>query len=366
MRFIFLFSLFLTFTIVSANEPRIFERIKKDSGAVILKDLNSNRLIVSKNEDKSLRPASLTKIMTCILAIESGKMNSVVTITKPMTQIEPTIVNVQVGEQFYLKDLVHAAMIKSANDAANSIAYYLGNGSKEAFIDMMNMKAQKLGMSETHFTNPCGFDVGNHYSSAKDLMRLTEYAIQNHTFNSIAKLKTYSFRAINTNSKYSVLTSNKLQRTDPNILGIKTGFTNAAGPCLIARSVEGNKNMLLVMLNAGNRWDNAKQVFTQVANPNKAQSSAINETQIAPTKNLAQKEVTKKVGKKEVVKEAKKVEKSKKKKKTVAKKTKKKVNKKAKAKKSKNTKKKATKTKTKTQKPKENKKEQNVKELFKN
>lgn len=298
MKFIFLFLTFTIFSYLLADEPRIFQQIKKDSGAIILKDLNTNKLIISKDENKSLRPASLTKIMTCILAIESGKMDSVVTITKPMTEIDPTIINVKVGEKFYLKDLVHAAMIKSANDAANSIAYYLGNGSKEAFVDMMNMKAQKLGMNETHFTNPCGFDIGNHYSSAKDLTRLTEYAIQNRTFNSIAKLKTYSFKAINTNSRYSVLTSNKLQRTDSNILGIKTGFTNAAGPCLIARSVEGNKNLLLVMLNAGNRWDNAKRVFKQVANPSKEEKIATKESATTHKRNIIEKKQEKKMSKK--------------------------------------------------------------------
>ena len=127
MKFIFLFLTFTTFSYLLADEPRIFQQIKKDSGAIILKDLNTNRLIISKDENKSLRPASLTKIMTCILAIESGKMDSVVTITTHMTEIDPTIINVKVGEQFYLKDFVvrNCKLVKSQNKPVGAFALYL-------------------------------------------------------------------------------------------------------------------------------------------------------------------------------------------------------------------------------------------------
>lgn len=267
MKQLFYITIFLTFfnSITFAQTAPVFDKMEKELASGIVKDLSTKQLVFAKDINKKVRPASLTKIMTCVLAIESGKMNKVVTITKPMTQISPTIVNVKVGEQFYLKDLVHVALIKSANDAANSIAYYLGNGDKDKFIDMMNAKARQLGMDNTHFSNPCGFDTPNHISTAKDLMRLTEYAIQSRTFNNIVKLNKYSFKAINTNSRYSVITSNKLQRTNKEIVGIKTGFTNGAGPCLIARAKKNNKDILLVMLNAGNRWENAKNVINAVA-----------------------------------------------------------------------------------------------------
>ena len=128
------------------NDTRVFQKIQKDFDSIIVKDLNNKKLIFSKDENQILRPASLTKIMTAMLAIESGKMNSIVTITPEMKKVEPTVANFKVGEKFYLKDLVHAAMIKSANDAANSIAIYLGNGSKQKFVSMMNVNAKKLGM----------------------------------------------------------------------------------------------------------------------------------------------------------------------------------------------------------------------------
>jgi D-alanyl-D-alanine carboxypeptidase (penicillin-binding protein 5/6) len=240
------------------NDTRVFQKIQKDFDSIIVKDLNKKKLIFSKDENQILRPASLTKIMTAMLAIESGKMNNIVTITPEMKKVEPTIANFKVGEKFYLKDLVHAAMIKSANDAANSIAIYLGNGSKQKFVAMMNVKAKKLGMRNTNFTNPCGFDIGNHSSTANDLLKLTEYAIKNKTFNSIVKLEKYAFNAINTKSRYVVHSSNKLLSNEPYIVGVKTGYTNEAGACLIARAKNNNKDVLMVMLNVNNRWPNAK------------------------------------------------------------------------------------------------------------
>ena len=251
-------------TLVFSDSSEVFHKIEKDLDSIIVKDLNKKRLIFTKGENQRLSPASLTKIMTAILAIESGNMNNVVTITPEMKKVEPTIANFQVGEKFYLKDLVHAALIRSANDAANSIAIYLGKGNKQLFVNMMNIKAKQLGMRNTNFTNPCGFDIGNHTSTAKDLLALTEYAIKNPLFNSIVKLNKYSFRAINTKKTYVVYTSNKLLRTEPYIVGVKTGYTGKAGACLIARAKKGNKDVLMVMLNAYNRWPNAKKALDSI------------------------------------------------------------------------------------------------------
>jgi len=166
----------------SYNETKVFQKIQKDLDSIIVKDLNTKKLIFSKDANQLISPASLTKIMTAMLAIESGKMNSIVTITPEMKKVQPTILNFKVGEKFYLKDLVNAALIKSANDAANAIAIYLGNGDRQKFVNMMNAKAKKLGMKNTSFQNPSGFDAKNHKSTASDLLKLTEYAIKNKNF----------------------------------------------------------------------------------------------------------------------------------------------------------------------------------------
>ena len=264
MRILLVILFFILPALAITDDAKVFQKMQKDFDSIIVKDLNNKKLIFSKDENQILRPASLTKIMTAILAIESKKMNSIVEITAAMKKVEPTVANFKVGEKFYLKDLVHAALIKSANDAANSIAIYLGNGSKERFVAMMNKKAKTLGMKNTNFTNPCGFDTGKHLSTAKDLLKLTEYAIKNKTFNSIVKLEKYTFYAINTKTKYSVHSSNKLLANDPYVIGIKTGYTNEAGACLIARAKKDKKDILIVMLNVNNRWPNAKIALNAV------------------------------------------------------------------------------------------------------
>lgn len=270
-RTIYAFALVVSMlTPLSANSrDDVFHKIEKDLDSIIVKDLSSNKTIFKKNEEKLVRPASLTKIMTSILAIESGKMNDVVTITKPMIDVEPTKLGLQVGDKVRLGDLVHAALIRSANDAAFSIAYYLGGGDKDKFVEAMNKKANAIGMKNTNFSNPAGFDTKNHKSTASDLMKLTEYTIKNTTFNKIVNLNTYSFSTLNTNRKFQVYTSNKLKRANKYIVGVKTGYTNEAGACLIARGKKGEKDVLLVMLNAENRWVNAKKALDELVNVKK-------------------------------------------------------------------------------------------------
>lgn len=261
--FLLVFAPIMAFSYTQSN---VFQKIEKDLDSIIVKDLTKKKLIFSKDANQKVSPASLTKIMTAILAIESKKMDNVVTITADMKKVEPTVLGFKVGEKIYLKDLVNVALIRSANDAANAIAIYLGNGNKQKFVNMMNAKAKKLGMKNTNFENPCGFDAKNHKSTASDLLKLTEYAIKNSTFNAIVKKNSYSFKAINTKRTYKVFTSNKLLPKEKYMIGVKTGYTNQAGPCLIARAKEGKKDILLVMLNSHNRWENTKLALDTILN----------------------------------------------------------------------------------------------------
>lgn len=256
----------LFFSSLSANylDKETSDRIKRNVDSIIAKDLGNKQLIFSKDEQKRTQPASLTKIMTAIIAIESGRMNEVVTITKEMIQVEPTKANLRVGEKFYLRDLVKAAMVMSANDAAMSIGVYLGDGDVDDFVKEMNSKAKKIGMKNTNFTNPCGFDIGNHYSTALDLLNLSEYAIKNNAFNEMAKLKRHDFRSLNTRRAYAAYTHNKLLNNYKYAVGIKTGYTQKAGPCLIARAKNGNKDVLVVMLNSDHRWNDIKVILEDV------------------------------------------------------------------------------------------------------
>ena len=273
------------------------DRIKRNTDSIIAKDLSNKQLIFAKDEQKINQPASLTKIMTAMLAIESGRMNEVVTITREMIQVEPTKAGLRVGEKFYLRDLVKAAMVMSANDAAMSIGVFLGDGDVDKFVGMMNRKAKTIGMKNTNFTNPCGFDIGHHYSTALDLLTLSEYAIKNNSFNDMAKLKRHDFQAVNTKRSYAAYTHNKLLNNYKYAVGIKTGYTQKAGPCLIARAKKDNKDILVVMLNSEHRWNDIKTIFEDVLpditeakeTPQKATIPSKNKKKTASGKKKAQK-----------------------------------------------------------------------------
>ena len=260
------------------------DRLRRNTDAIIAKDLSSKQLIFAKDEQKINQPASLTKIMTAMLAIESGRMNEVVTITREMIQVEPTKAGLRVGEKFYLRDLVKAAMVMSANDAAMSIGVFLGDGDVDKFVGMMNRKAKAIGMKNTNFTNPCGFDIGNHYSTALDLLNLSEYAIKNSNFNEMAKLKRHDFQAINTKRAYAAYTHNKLLNNYKYAVGIKTGYTQKAGPCLIARAKKDDKDVLVVMLNSEHRWNDIKTIFEDVL-PDITETKNSAKKAVAPSKN---------------------------------------------------------------------------------
>lgn len=232
--------------------------------ALLVKELTSGEVIYSKEALKEVKPASLTKIMTAILAIEQGDLSRPITITAEMIAVEPTKAGYKEGEIILLEDLVKAAMIKSDNDAAMAIAIAVG-GNLGNFVEMMNTKAAQIGMSNTLFTNPCGFDIANHHSTPIDLLHLAEYAIQNTLFNDITRQNQHVYYALNTNRKFVAKTHNYLLNRYEYAVGVKTGYTSKAGPCLIARAKKEGNDCLIVMLNSKeNRWIVAQQIFEQV------------------------------------------------------------------------------------------------------
>jgi len=234
--------------------------------AFIVKETGSSDFLKMKGIDRSLSPASLTKIMTCMLAIESGRMDDVVTIPLEATQVEPSRAGFKPGERVRLRDLVKAAMVNSSNDAAFAIAIHLG-GSLDGFVAKMNARARALGMSDTCFTNPAGYDRGiyaGNRTTARDLMLLTERAVRYPEFNAIAKMDRVVFSELSTGKLYSLSTHNKLLERYPYTVGIKTGYTSIAGPCLIARALKDGKDMLVILLHAKtDRWSLASSMFEQ-------------------------------------------------------------------------------------------------------
>ncbi|MBF0585817.1 D-alanyl-D-alanine carboxypeptidase [Prosthecochloris sp. N3] len=230
----------------------------------VLKDIGRSDILLARNMEQSLQPASLTKILTCMIAIESGHLGERVVIPGAATQVEPSRLGLKAGDEVRLIDLVKAAMVKSANDAAFAIAIHLG-GSIEGFARIMNSKARSIGMLNSRFTNPAGYDTdayAGHRSTASDLLLLTEYAVRNDMFNAIARLDRVEITEQRSGTVYAFRTSNKLLRTYPYAVGIKTGYTMKAGKCLIARATRNGRDLVLVMLDVhANRWALAEMLF---------------------------------------------------------------------------------------------------------
>ena len=262
---------FFLLSILSLHAEIDSEKLDKlNVEALLVKNLKNNEILYSKEALREVQPASLTKIMTAILAIEDGELTRLVVISKEMLQVEPTKAGYKEGEIFLLGDLIRAALIKSDNDAAMAVAIAIG-GSVENFNKMMNAKAAKIGMLNSVFTNPCGFDIGNHHSTPQDLLVLAEYAIQNPVFNDITRLIQHTYYALNTSRKFVANTHNQLLNKYEYAVGVKTGYTSKAGPCLIARAKKEDRDCLIVMLNSKeNRWKAAKEIFEQVFVPSQA------------------------------------------------------------------------------------------------
>lgn len=243
---------------VYMENPELTAPDTSHAGAALLMDLNTGRVIYSKNSGKKLYPASTTKMMTAIIALESDKMNDTVVAPyealKSIT-LEDSHMGILVGEELTMKDLVNSMLIYSANDAANVIAIHIA-GTMEDFVDLMNAKAAELGMSNTHFVNACGVHHDKHYTSADDLAILARYCMQNKEFSEIVAKPTYHIDPTNKyvhnrdlpSTNLFLSTARSADHVYKPCTGIKTGTTEAAGHCLVSSAAYKDMNLLAVVL----------------------------------------------------------------------------------------------------------------------
>lgn len=221
----------------------------------ILIDQESGRVLFEKDAHKKMRIASITKIMTAILAIESGKLEEMVTVSDRVLKAEGSSVYLQKGEKIKLEDLVYGLMLRSGNDAAVAIAEHVG-GSLEGFVMMMNQKAAEIGMTNTEFANPHGLDDHeNHYSTAYDMAILTQYAMKNETYQKISGTETH--RAPNPNEKWDRVWHNKnklLTQLYEYSTGGKTGYTVRAKRTLVSTATKDGFDTIVVTLNDPDDW----------------------------------------------------------------------------------------------------------------
>jgi D-alanyl-D-alanine carboxypeptidase len=231
--------------------------------SAIVMDTDNNRIIYSSNIHKVRSVASISKIMTAILAVESNKLDDVVVIGDEITGSYGSGVYISVGEKITLRDLVYGLMLRSGNDAALAIANYVG-GSVDNFVKMMNEKALSIGMKDSTFNNPSGLDsptkLGN-YSSAYDMAVLTSYAMDNKTYREITKTKVHTVKT-NMNT-YSWTNKNKLLNSYKYATGGKTGFTEIARRTLVTTASKDDVNLVTVTLNDGNDFSDHKALFEE-------------------------------------------------------------------------------------------------------
>jgi D-alanyl-D-alanine carboxypeptidase (penicillin-binding protein 5/6) len=230
------------------------------SRAALVLDSHSGRLLFAKNPDQRMYPASTTKVMTAILAIESGRMDEVVTIRRTDTYVVPSIIGLIPGETITLKDLVYGLMLRSGNDAARAIARHL-SGSQEEFAKLMNERARKLGCRATHFMNAHGLPHRYHYTTARDLGTMMRHAMELPEFREIIATRTYQSRS--SRKKRTFHNKNKLLSLYSDALGGKPGYTRAAQQTLVASAERDGVELVIVCLHSIGKslWSDAIQLF---------------------------------------------------------------------------------------------------------
>ncbi len=246
------------------TEPEI------DSPAVILMDSASGNILYEKNANEKMYPASITKIMTAIIAIENGKLDDIVTASFNAVHnldLDSSHIGILTGEQLSLNDLLYGLLVASANESANVIAEHIAGGNDE-FIKLMNEKAIELGATNTHFTNTNGLHDENHYTTAYDMAIITQYAMKNPTFREIVKTDTYEIAPTNKYKKIRYLTNTNhlvnVYRRVPgvvdnyykNAIGVKTGWTSKAQHTLVAAANKDGLEYITVVLGAKKEGNN--------------------------------------------------------------------------------------------------------------
>ncbi len=224
--------------------------------AAYLIDVQSGQTLFSKNGDKLMNPASTTKILTGLLAIELGDLDEVVTASDTMLNYQicyGTRIYLEPGEQLTLRDMLYALLLNSANDAAVAIAEHIGQGDMANFTYLMNQKVSEMGLKNSTFKNPSGLTEKGHLTSAHDLARIGQAAYANPIFREFIATKSQVIPREKDDVPIEMFNENKLLWRDETITGMKTGYTSAAGNCLVASASRDGRDLIGVILKSPGR-----------------------------------------------------------------------------------------------------------------
>ena len=229
--------------------------------SAIVIDAKTGYVFYSKSADQKRAVASTQKLMTALLSLEKGHMNERVTVASTDTQVEPSKIYIQAGQSYRKSDLIAALLVRSGNDVARCLARH-HSGSQNSFSFAMNQKARSLGMNNSNFKNPHGLTVSGQYSTARDMSKLARVAYFHRTIRSITSLKKLPFRFANGKRK-TFNNTNKLLSRSPYCNGLKTGYTNASGNCLISSGKNASREVIVVVLgsNSSNIWKDSEKLM---------------------------------------------------------------------------------------------------------
>lgn len=250
LRFTILSRILLSLTLLSMSIlPISINALEITAASAILMDLQSNQILYAHHAHTRRPPASTTKVMTAILALELGQLSERVTVSKEAAATGGSSIYLEEGEVLTLEEMLWGLLLNSGNDAAVAIAEHIG-GSVERFAKMMNMKAFSLGAVNTTFKNPHGLPQEGHLSTAYDLALMTRYALEKDLFSQMVGTREYRIPWPGQEWERSLHNSNKLLSTYPHADGVKTGWTIAAGRCLISSASRGQRRLISVTLNS--------------------------------------------------------------------------------------------------------------------
>lgn len=228
--------------------------------SAILMDFTTGEVLYQKNADIRRPPASTTKIVTALVALEHGDLQQPIVATENASRAEGTSIWLAKGEKHSLEDMLYGILLPSGNDAAIAVAENLA-GSQEKFAEWMNEKAKALGAVSSQFKNSSGLPQPGHYTTARDLAIITRYALHNPIFNTIVRTKKRTMAWPNHDYDRTLINHNKLLWRYEYTDGVKTGYTREAGRCLVASATRGGHRLISVVLNSKKMYEDTQAMF---------------------------------------------------------------------------------------------------------
>lgn len=255
-------SIILTICFIVNSVSSVYAEPQIQGKAAALIDPKSGEIIYGKNENEPLPPASLTKLITAILAVERTKLSDVVTVGKNPPLIPPSSIGLKEGERITVENLLYALLIKSANDTAVAIAEYI-SGSAPEFANLMNKRAKELGATNTHFVTPNGLHDPNHYSTAHDLALIAKHAMENPLIRNIVAVKNKQIPREDDTAVKWLPNHNKMLWRYEGANGVKTGYTKEAKQCLVSSAQRGDQEFIAVVLGSqgNNIWTDSENLL---------------------------------------------------------------------------------------------------------